>query len=233
MPVVRDISNQAKYVLLQKYLEGGILQIDGKGRVWRVGVYSMKRYGVALPIDRKRAEKKAKDGHLVVTVSEGVGGIAYKFLACELVWMFVHVCPLPEGEVISHIDGDKFNNSPDNLLLHIPKKRRRRKPRKNPCGEDHSKTHLTVDNVREMVALYLLGFPQKAIAELFNTTRFTMYDILKGRNWKHLNLKVGTRRYSTKGKGEFITRLSKKEVTEILRTYGVAKRRYVRKQKSP
>ena len=79
----------------------GRLHIDYQGRIWRGG---------------RRAEKP-KGGYLRITLR--IHGKITNTLAHRLVYLhFFGTIPL--GYVVNHIDGDGYNNSPDNLEAVTP-----------------------------------------------------------------------------------------------------------------
>ena len=116
-------------------------------------------------------------------------GVQYKFLVHRLVAEAFILNPkhLPE---VNHIDGNKQNNSVDNLewcnrshniqhaydnFLHT-------------SGEDcnlHKLSWDDVDYIRKHYKPYDKEFGQKALAEKFNVDRTTIWYILNNKTWNH------------------------------------------------
>ncbi len=101
-----------------------------------------------------------------------------------------------DRDYINHIDGNKLNNSVENLEWCTASENAKhafalglRVPTINPThGEDHPLSTLTEKQVREIIKL--VDMPYSEIAERYNTTKSTIRHIFKGRSWKHLNLEI-------------------------------------------
>jgi len=91
-------------------VRSGVLSVDECGRIWR-----LKSNGNA--IAPRRAENPSGHGYLRVTFQRS-GGLS-QVMAHRLVWV-VFRGDIPDGLQINHKDGNKRNNSPDNLEVVTP-----------------------------------------------------------------------------------------------------------------
>ena len=82
---------------------GGLLRIDELGRIWR---------------GDNRAEHVKDNKYLRITFR--MKGKIVNTGAHRLVWYHFHG-PIPPGLQVNHLDGDGFNNSPENLQLVTPR----------------------------------------------------------------------------------------------------------------
>ena len=81
----------------------GRLEIDQDGRVWRA------------------SERAERPKGLYLRVRTRVNGKLYSTHAHRLVWRHFSGHPIPAGLQVNHINGDGFDNSPDNLELVTPR----------------------------------------------------------------------------------------------------------------
>ena len=98
-------------------IEIGELEIDSQGRIWRVAARRGNRWGGgtrSIPCERRRAEKETSTGYFQVRVM--IDGVRSHALAHRLVWKHFNGS-IPLMMTINHKNGDKQNNSPDNLEL--------------------------------------------------------------------------------------------------------------------
>jgi len=94
--------------------------------------------------------------------------------------------PCPEGMEARHLDGDKDNNSYDNLMWGTPTENRHDRIRhgRNNRGEDHPMARLTVEQVKEIKNLLTEGkLYERQIGEMFNVSRDIVSKIKQGKNW--------------------------------------------------
>ncbi len=95
--------------LVLSLVDAGVFEIDGDGRIWRVGI--MKR-GKLAACARRRAEYPSTNGYLRIRVS--VNGVRIRVSAHRVVYRY-HVGEIPPGKVIDHENRKRYDNRPGNL----------------------------------------------------------------------------------------------------------------------
>ncbi len=96
--------------------------------------------------------------------------------------------PRPNGMVINHLDGDKNNNTPENLEFVTCARNSRHAVEMGltPRGEKANFAKLTEQKVREMRALQgTISGPQLGI--MFGLSNSATYAILTRKTWKHVD----------------------------------------------
>lgn len=63
-----------------------------------------------------------------------------------------------------------------------------KKPRKFPLGENHSNSKITSEIAREIKTLLASGNPASKIADSLAISRDIVYDIKRGKTWKHISI---------------------------------------------
>lgn len=99
------------------------------------------------------------------------------------------VCPPPKGYQCRHLDGNKLNNSLDNLCWGTPKENCQDEVRngKSKNGERNPYSKLTEPVVKLIFSTYHDGiYNQYELAKQFGVSRSTISDIVSKRNWKYL-----------------------------------------------
>ncbi len=95
---------------------------------------------------------------------------------------------MPKGYHTNHIDGDKSNNSDANLEYVTPSENQKhsfRLGRVNVCGESHVHAKLTEAEVCE-IRLSKGSVSAKEIAKRYGVNEFYVYQLRRGRGWRHL-----------------------------------------------
>ena len=91
---------------------------------------------------------------------------------------------------INHIDGDKLNNSTDNLewTTHAENMAHAAETGLLPdrCGEKNPRSRLMAEQVYEIRALRAEGLRLTEIGAMFDVSKQCVCEIVHGRRWKHL-----------------------------------------------
>lgn len=109
-------------------------------------------------------------------------------LAHRLAWEYAHG-PIPDGQVVCHhCDNPPCCNpshlfvgtQADNLRDMTEKGRRRSNP---PKGGNAGRAVLTPAQATDLLAGYVAGVSQKALAERFGVSKGTVYNVIHGTHW--------------------------------------------------
>lgn len=95
--------------------------------------------------------------------------------------------PTPQHEV-AHGDGTRTNNRPDNLrwATHSENMQDRVRHGRDRCGADNHAAKLADDNIDLIFYLAERGFGQRQIASLFQVSQRTIWRVLNGKSWRHV-----------------------------------------------
>lgn len=131
------------------------LLIDAQGRLWRTS-----RYGYRCPPYRAESPRGRGDRSLMVHRRGHGGGVA----AHSIVYA-ARVGPVPRGQRVDHLNGDRADNRPSNLTL-VPA------------------TKLSAGNAAAIRRRYAEGETQTALARAFGVSQPTISAIVTRRIWK-------------------------------------------------
>lgn len=94
-----------------------------------------------------------------------------------------------DGKDVNHIDGDKTNNALSNLeycdRLHNVR-HAIRTGLQNNAGECNGMNRYSESQIRHVLSLRDSGFSQKTISKMTGVSTGVIYQVLKGKHWKHL-----------------------------------------------
>lgn len=160
----------------------------------------------------------------------------FKFVKCRGRNVLLHralaiaFIPRKNKSHVKFKDGNKLNYSLDNLYWDSSQG-------KTVWGSDHHNSKLDDEKVAEIKRLFNEGAFMRDVAEQFGVTINTLYAIIKGITWKHVDVPLTRKKWAkppyTKGpKGNpkltkeqvFEMLLSKKPSTEIAHLYPVSSR---------
>ena len=145
---------------------GKVYSLVGKGRELKI-VYKKLRYGAVTL--RKDCKNHNKCVHRLV---------AETFI------------PNPENKPeVNHNDGDKTNNSVDNLQWTTRKENMEHAHQTGLIdnrGESSGMNKLTEKDVIEIYKMYKQGYTQSEISRWFDMGTTQIHYIVKGKQWKHL-----------------------------------------------
>lgn len=164
-------------------VQRGELEIDEKGRVWRIKERRGNRWGgpaLTKPCSPRRAEH---DTGQYLQVAIRVGGKTIAAMAHRLVWRHLHG-PIPLGLTINHKNGKKKDNDPSNLELATPSENTRHAYRmglRDEHGEGNPAHKLTDCQVEAIRTLYAIGTrTQVELAEMFGVKFQAISKIVRG-----------------------------------------------------
>lgn len=110
------IQNRESEDAIYALVVSGVLEIDTRGRIWRVKLLRNNGTGTTVPCERRRADGLPNNkGYLRVGCERG-GGRVFRAFAHRLVFRHFKG-EIPDGITINHKDNMRTNNDPDNLEL--------------------------------------------------------------------------------------------------------------------
>lgn len=112
----------------------------------------------------------------------------YKNFAVGECVLFAFRGPRPYKFEMSHIDGNKANNSLENLLWESRKANSDRIDQmgRRVIGANHPNSKLNSRDVLRIINLAEKEIPDRKISEKFGVSRTCIYKIRSGINWKHI-----------------------------------------------
>lgn len=96
--------------VFKEQVKAGLLELRSDGTIWKLARRDNQQR--VTPIEPKRAERKSKNGYLMVKMEWQ--GTAY-LLAAHRAAFTLLIGPLRPGMDVNHLDGDKTNNNPENM----------------------------------------------------------------------------------------------------------------------
>lgn len=163
------------------------LQASSLGRVRRIGPKRLARSPHSRPQDLE--QKTITDGWVADTGYRRVmvGGGAKKYVH-QLVCEAFHGPAPPSKSQVSHIDGDKLNNRPENLRWADWKDNRAdgRVVGEIKTGEERHNSILTERDVLDVRELHAGGLGMREIGRSFGICHQHVGDIIRRRTWKHI-----------------------------------------------
>lgn len=137
-----------------------------------------------------RATKRKRDGYMVLTLSQTNGKRRQMFVHRLIAMAFLGA--IPPGMTVNHRNGDKGDNSLDNLEIVTLRQNIQhafdtgiKKPRR---GEQSPTAILTESQVREIKAEIANGAGNTELARRYGTTHSNISAIRRGLSWRHITL---------------------------------------------
>lgn len=163
-----------------KLIESGKYKIDDEGKLWRLKGGKTNR-----DIKPKLSGRKMPNGYIQVRVSHK--GKIYHCYLHRIIWIYYNG-DIPKGLQINHIDGDKSNNTLNNLRLATPSQSKKYAVKSIGCWEGvrNGMAKLTKENVLQIRELAITNTTHKDIAESFGMSQSHISDIIHQRSWKHI-----------------------------------------------
>jgi len=126
-------------------------------------------------------------GYLSVSVKD-IDGTGQKTLSIHKLVAEVFIGKRPDGCVIRHLDGNKYNNNVLNIAYGTPEQNYSdTKKHKVHLGENNSRALLNEKSVKAIRVLNTeFKLTKQQIAKAFDINQSTINAILTGRNWSHV-----------------------------------------------
>jgi hypothetical protein len=177
-------------LVLLEAVKMGLLEIDDKGRIWKVAERRIGRWGTTRatkrPCPRKRAEH---DNGSYLQVRWMVNGERTMALAHRLVWVHFNG-PIQGALVVNHRNGKKKDNRPENLEIVTHKKNAQHAVRTlgvgttlNQRGEKNPSAKLTATEVVQIRQRRADGEQLKSLAKAFGVSFQAISKIARFDRW--------------------------------------------------
>jgi hypothetical protein len=162
----------------------GLYEINEEGHVRRIGAWTDGRKN---RIKGLRARTVSENGYCRITLFRD--RTKKTFPVHRLVYESF-IGPVPEGKQINHKDGNKTNNTPENLEVVTPSENQFHAYRilkvEARKGSQHHAAKVREDDVHAMRALRRRGWQLKEIAKEFGLSVPTVCWIVKNKSWNHI-----------------------------------------------
>jgi hypothetical protein len=162
-----------KMQIFIEYMNEGKIKYEN-GRLWRY----FHGYSGWLK-EPNLINGKTKDGYRDVNIQ--VNNKVYYVKEHRLIWSYFNG-DIPEGMTINHIDGNKTNNSLDNLELVTPEENN-----EHAFQTGLNSRKLTINQIKELKSLIDTGVMSKrAIAKKFGVSDSTVQKVSKGLRYANI-----------------------------------------------
>jgi len=163
----------------------GYYEISNEGKVKNLERKVKSRYGLRSVRERILKIDLGSRGYMMADLS--VNCIKIKYSVHRLV-AIAFLKNSNNKEQVNHINGIKTDNRVENLEWCTQSENMKHAFENNlyKIGESHHQSKLTELEVVKIKELISKKIPYRAIGKKFNVTASTIYDINKGKNWKHI-----------------------------------------------
>lgn len=165
----------------------GLYKVSNEAQVRRVKATGKTYAGRILT-------QRVQCGRLVVKLSDakgkrhGKGDGRYRFVHRLVAATFIGPCP--PGKEVNHKDYDKFNNRADNLeyVTHSENmKHSYAHGHRVVRGSTHKRSTINEDQARAIKELHRQGLSKKAIVQQTGIKYMTVWHVVNGTAWRHVN----------------------------------------------
>jgi hypothetical protein len=158
-------------------------------KVSNMGNVKSIRGNILRPFDRAKNGHPLQRGYMTVHLcSKDVKGFDNWTVHSLVMQMFVG--PRPDGMVINHKNGIRWDNRLENLEYCTQSYNRKQDfimGRQSLAGEKNTQSKLTEDEVKQIVELYKTGdYTGKALGRKYGVSVPTISGIVTGRHWSYL-----------------------------------------------
>lgn len=161
----------------------GLYEVSSDGSVRSVARLVNCRHGKRNVISTNLKQFLSKEGYRRVALYDGPRS------STVLVHRLVAKAFVPGvGEVVRHLDGNRLNNTAENLAWGSYKDNEADKARhgKKMFGESHPRAKLSLDLVTEVKKLLAAGVAHLEISKRLPIGRSNVWAIAKGKTWGHV-----------------------------------------------
>ena len=171
--------------------------VDQDGKIWRTrGPVGGSKVGTPAPERMLAVPQRVDTGrsHGYLRVQFTINGTRMRAYAHRLVWMIANQSDIPAGMDINHKNGNKTDNSPDNLevvtrqenMLHAGRILKVM-GKKEQRGEKNTSAKLTAEQVLIIRSMWdNREVSQSEMARRYGVSQVTINEICLRKTWKHL-----------------------------------------------
>lgn len=136
-----------------------------------------------LSSNKRLLKPSVKYGYMVIR--HYVGGVRKHYHLHRLVAMAFRGLPENSALHAAHYDGDKLNNSANNIYWATAQENisDRERHGRTMRGDNHYARVLSSSEIPKIRKLLSAGMPQKDIAKIYGVTKYTISDIKRGKTW--------------------------------------------------
>lgn len=148
------------------------------------GLYRVSRTGLVYSVRREKILIPSLDGNGREIVDLYKAGIRDTWKVHALV-ATTFIGPYPEGKEINHKDGNRRNNTAENLeyVTHKENIQHAFTNGLTPLGEDRTQAKLSMDEVGQIRQQYAAGETQDSLAEKFGVSQSLISEIVNQKRW--------------------------------------------------
>jgi DNA-binding XRE family transcriptional regulator len=154
------------------------------------GIYEVSSFGrISVLKNGERFIRKQNSAthYLSVSFKKRLGDKTQRSEAVHRLVAQAFLGPRPDGHIVRHIDGNRYNNKVENLCYGTPQENVYDTVRhKTHQGENNGNCILNEISVKAIKLLIKHNVSQSEIAKTLGVTVSTIHAIKKGKNWGHI-----------------------------------------------
>jgi hypothetical protein len=151
------------------------------------GIYEISNHGnfAVLKQDGRVLRKLNSSTHYLSVSCKSLNGETQKTLYIHTTVAHVFLGNRPDGMIIRHLDGNRFNNHIDNLAYGTPKQNYEDVVKhKTQKGSNNGMAIINESGAKAIKFLVKNKISHKLLSEAFDVSLGTIYAITSNRNWK-------------------------------------------------
>jgi hypothetical protein len=153
------------------------------------GIYEVSNFGrfAVIKQDGRVFRKLNSKTHYLSVSCKSVNGKKPKTFYLHTLVAKLFIGNRPDGMVIRHLDGNRFNNKVSNLSYGTPEQNYEdTRNHKVHSGENNGRAIINSNSAKAIKNLIKHGVDKKLLSESFGVSLGTIYAINSGRNWNEV-----------------------------------------------
>lgn len=151
------------------------------------GIYELSNFGrfAVIKQDGRVFRKLNNKTHYLSVSCKSINGKNPKTFYLHTLVAKLFLGDRPDGMVIRHLDGNRFNNRVDNLCYGTPEQNYEdTRKHKVHAGENNGRAIINSNSAQAIKNLIKHGVSKQLLADSFGVSLSSIYAINSGRNWK-------------------------------------------------